>query len=83
MALELIPVEPPTIFLAMKYMSHLLLPFAFYWTSNLATSYQKPYARGRQSKTCNRSFNKAPKAVPLPTLSCHFSITVIRQCCES
>ena len=30
MALELIPVEPHTLFLAMDYMSHLLLVFPFY-----------------------------------------------------
>ena len=34
MVLELIHVEPYTIFLAMNYMPHLLLPFAYYWTGN-------------------------------------------------
>ena len=34
MALELIPVEPRTIILAMNYTLHLLLPFAVYWTGD-------------------------------------------------
>ena len=34
MALALIPMEPNTTFLAMNYMPHPPLPFAFYWTGN-------------------------------------------------
>lgn len=44
MALELVPVEPHAIFLAMNYMCDLLLHFASYWTGNrvwdLVISYQ-------------------------------------------
>ena len=34
-------------------------------------------------KAFDRSVNKMPKAPPLYTFSCHFSIIVTKQCCES
>ena len=44
MVLESITVETHTTFVAMNYMPHLILPFAFYWTGNhildLVISYQ-------------------------------------------
>ena len=51
MALELDHLQLPTIFLATSCMTHLLLPFAFYWTGNLAISYQKPYTWGLAIKS--------------------------------
>ena len=95
MTLKLTPVEPHTIVLAANYMHHLLLPFAVYCTGNHILRFSdfitKPYARGlaiksssgRQSKAFDMSVNKAPNAPPLSKLLRHFSIIVIRYCCES
>ena len=86
MALALIPMEPNTTFLAMNYMPHPPLSFAFYWTGNriktICTKLSNQSSRRRQSKAFDRSINKAQKHHIYLHFHAIFSIIVIKQCCN-
>ena len=81
MTLELIPMEPHTVFLAINYNVPptftlcFLLDRQLYMRFHIKTIYIKfsnQSSCGRQSKAFDRSVNKAPKVPPPSTLTRHF-----------
>ena len=81
MALELIPMEPHTIFLAINYNVPptftlcFLLDRQLYMRFHIKTidiKFSNQSSCGRQSKAFDRSVNKAPKVPPPSTLTRHF-----------